>query len=53
MKKNDYEDCNYCGGRVSEQLVSKNCWWGNRLTALIYDVPTGVCEQCGEKFYKD
>lgn len=52
MKENTYEDCNYCGGKVNEKLLTKDCWWGIQLVALINEVPTGVCEQCGEKYYK-
>jgi YgiT-type zinc finger domain-containing protein len=47
-----YDDCTYCGGRVTERLVTKACWWGDQLIALIEDVPAGVCEQCGERYYK-
>ncbi len=32
--------------------MTKDCWWGERLVALVNDVPTGVCVQCGERFYK-
>jgi YgiT-type zinc finger domain-containing protein len=47
-----YDDCTYCGGKVTERLVMKDCWWGDGLIALIEDVPAGVCEQCGERYYK-
>jgi len=48
----DFDDCTYCGGRVSERKVKKVCLWGDELTAVVDNVPAGVCEQCGEKFYK-
>lgn len=47
-----YDDCTYCGGKVTERLVTKACWWGDQLIALIEDVPAGVCGQCGERYYK-
>jgi YgiT-type zinc finger domain-containing protein len=37
---------------VSEHYVTKACWWGNQLVAIIHEVPAGVCEQCGERYYK-
>jgi len=47
-----YDDCNYCGGKVTEKLVPKDCWWGDKLIAVINHVPAGVCEQCGEKYFR-
>lgn len=52
MNKIAYEDCSYCGGKVIEKPMIKDCWWGERLVALINAVPTGVCIQCGERFFK-
>ena len=49
---NTYDDCSFCGGRVTERLLQKPCFWGDRLIAVIDNVPTGVCEQCGERYYK-
>lgn len=46
-----YDNCNFCGGRVSERKVQKACWWGEKLIAVVDNVPAGVCEQCGEKYY--
>ena len=46
-----YGDCSFCGGRVVERLIRKPCFWGDDLVAMIADVPTGVCEQCGERYY--
>jgi YgiT-type zinc finger domain-containing protein len=48
----EFDDCSYCGGRVSQRFVQKACWWGENLTAIIDAVPAGVCEQCGEKFFE-
>lgn len=47
-----YDDCTFCGGRVQERLVTKACWWGDQLVALVENVPAGVCDQCGERYYK-
>jgi hypothetical protein len=33
-------------------LLQKPCLWGERLVAVVDNVPTGVCEQCGERYYK-
>lgn len=47
-----YSDCTFCSGRVIEKQVQKACWWGDKLLALVDNVPAGVCEQCGERYYK-
>jgi YgiT-type zinc finger domain-containing protein len=47
-----YDDCSFCGGRVSERRVQKICWWGDKLIAIVDNVPAGVCEQCGERYYQ-
>jgi YgiT-type zinc finger domain-containing protein len=47
-----YDDCSLCGGRVQERLVTKVCWWGDKLVAVVENVPAGVCDQCGERYYK-
>jgi YgiT-type zinc finger domain-containing protein len=41
--------CYFCKGRVVEQLTSVDFWWGDDLK-IIENVPTQVCEQCGEKY---
>ncbi len=47
-----YDVCTYCGGMVEEHLVTKACWWGEELVAVVENVPAGVCVQCGERYYK-
>lgn len=47
-----YDDCSLCGGEVLKKRVQKACWWGDRLIAIIEDVPAGVCQQCGERYYE-
>lgn len=49
---NRFADCTFCGGRVVERQVQKACWWGDKLLAIVDNVPAGVCEQCGERYYK-
>jgi YgiT-type zinc finger domain-containing protein len=45
-----YGDCIYCGGEVSEQLTTIDYRFHNQLYVM-ENVPTGVCQQCGEKFF--
>lgn len=45
-----YGDCYYCGGEVLEREVDLDFRWGGRLF-IIERVPTGVCQQCGERFF--
>jgi len=52
MAKYVYDDCTFCGGRVTERRIQKPCFWGEKLVALVDGVPTGVCEQCGERYYR-
>lgn len=47
-----FDDCTYCGGRVTLRHVQKPCWWGEQLIAIVDHVPAGVCEQCGERYYE-
>jgi YgiT-type zinc finger domain-containing protein len=47
----NYGDCIQCGGVVTERLMRKPCFWGDALVAVVENVPTGVCEQCGERYY--
>jgi len=52
MKRSEYDVCNICCGEVLARRVEKACFWGHRLVAIIKDVPAGVCQQCGVRFYK-
>lgn len=52
MAKYEYDDCTFCGGLVTERHIQKPCYWGDKLIALADSVPTGVCEQCGERYYR-
>jgi YgiT-type zinc finger domain-containing protein len=37
---------------VTEQRVVVDYRWGNDLLAIIEDVPAGVCDTCGERYFK-
>ena len=47
-----YNKCHFCGGRVAEQRVVVDYRWGDELLAIIEDVPAGVCDTCGERYFK-
>jgi YgiT-type zinc finger domain-containing protein len=47
-----YHKCHFCGGNVSEQNVIVDYRWGEELLTVIKNVPAGVCEICGEKYFK-
>ncbi len=51
MIKKSYADCHVCGGKVKEQHVDKICRRGGQIIEIIQNVPAGVCEQCGERYY--
>ena len=42
--------CYFCGGKVKEEEVSVDFWWGEKLV-IFEKVPAEVCQQCGEKFF--
>ncbi len=46
-----YEKCEYCLGKVKEKIRDEGYWYRGKLL-VIKDVPVGVCEKCGEKYYK-
>ena len=51
MRKS-YNKCHFCGGTVSEQRVVVDYRWGDELLAIIEGVPAGVCDTCGERYFK-
>lgn len=51
-QKYEYDDCTVCGGQVTEKLVEKITTAKGRIIAVVKDVPAGVCEQCGERYYR-
>ena len=50
--KRTYHQCLFCGGHVSEQKVTVDYRWDDELITGIKNVPAGVCEECGEKYFK-
>lgn len=46
-----YGDCVYCGGEVTERLERIDYRFHGQLF-ILENVPTGVCNQCGEKYFK-
>ncbi len=48
----DYKNCYFCGGRVTEKRVTADYRWGEELVAVLRNVPAGVCQACGEQYYK-
>jgi YgiT-type zinc finger domain-containing protein len=47
-----YQRCHFCRGEVSEQKITVDYRWGTDLLAVIKNVPAGVCEICGEQYFK-
>lgn len=43
-------ECYFCKGRVVKEKVKVDFRWGRKLK-VIEDVPAGVCQQCGEKYF--
>ena len=46
-----YADCSYCGGDVVEQTIDYD-YRRQKNLMVVSNVPTGVCRQCGEKYFK-
>jgi len=47
-----YHKCHFCGGNVSERKITVDYRWGEELVTVIKKVPAGVCEVCGEQYFK-
>ena len=50
MLQHKYSDCSHCGGQVKAAKV-KIDWLINDKLYLFENVPAGVCQQCGEKYF--
>lgn len=48
MKANE---CEYCSGDIRQKHVTVNHWYEDKLV-IIKNVPVGVCDQCGERYYE-
>lgn len=47
-----YHKCHFCGGEVLEKRIRVDYRWGEDLIAIIENVLTGVCQICGEQYFK-
>ena len=47
-----YHSCYFCGGEVLEGRITADYCWGEQLVAMIRNVPAGVCQVCGEQYFK-
>ncbi len=47
-----YHKCYFCGGKVSEQKITVDYRWGDKLVTIIKNVPAGVCESVGSNTSK-
>ena len=47
-----YHDCHFCGEKVLEKNITTDYRWGEDLIAIIENVPTGICQVCGEQYLK-
>jgi len=47
-----YHKCHFCGGEVVEKRITVDYRWGDDLIALIENVPAGLCQVCGEQYFK-
>ncbi len=47
-----YHKCYFCGGEVLEKRITVDYRWGDELIAVIKNVPAGVCQVCGEQYFK-
>ncbi len=46
-----YGDCYYCGGEIIEKSETVDYRKASELY-ILENIPTGICIQCGEKFFK-
>ena len=51
MDRKKGRQCEYCAGRVHPRRVTDEHWSRGRLV-IIEGVPVGVCDRCGERYYK-
>jgi len=48
----DYQRCFFCGGKVVEDKITVDYRWGEEFLAVFKNVPAGVCQVCGEQYFK-
>ena len=42
--------CEYCNGEIRKKKITVDHWYGEKLV-IIKDVPVGVCQECGQRYY--
>jgi len=47
-----YHKCHCCGGAVTEKKITVDYRWGETMVTVIKNVPAGVCQECGEQYFK-
>ncbi|MGZ8521499.1 MAG: type II toxin-antitoxin system MqsA family antitoxin [Candidatus Binatia bacterium] len=47
-----YHKCHFCGGAVTEKKTTVDYRWGETMVTVIKNVPAGVCQNCGEQYFK-
>jgi YgiT-type zinc finger domain-containing protein len=48
----DYQKCFFCGGKVVEEKITVDYRWGEEFLSVFKNVPAGVCQVCGEQYFK-
>ena len=43
-------ECEYCSGGIRQKKVTVDHWYEGKLV-IIKDVPVGVCQECGQRYY--
>jgi YgiT-type zinc finger domain-containing protein len=44
--------CERCGGKIKEGKATVERWYMGVLAVIIKDVPAGICQFCGERYYE-
>jgi len=44
--------CVYCNGTVVDSTTTDYYNWGNDYLVIIENVPCGICQECGEKYFE-
>ena len=44
--------CESCGGKISEGKATVERWYEGVRAAIIKDVPAGICQFCGQRYYE-
>ena len=44
-------ECEYCEGTVRERRVAREAFKHREGSVILEDVPIGVCDQCGSRYY--